>query len=264
MTERVVVGFDGSPPSTAALAWAAEEARLHRAPLRVVTVVDDGQVRTDSCDLGERPRPDIDRILDGLPAECHVERGHTAARLVGACTTTDLLVVGSRGRGPVAERLLGSVSYTCLHTASCSVVVVREQPARRGHGVLVGVDGSAAARHALTVAAAEAHLRGTTLHAVHAVYWEHHGVEWITPSVHDLLDWGKDVLHRELTDTGVSARSEVIHGHPADVLTRRSAHADLLVLGSRGRSPLANLLLGSTADHCARQARCPTMIVRAP
>ena len=240
MTERVVVGFDGSPPSTAALAWAAEEARLHRAPLWVVTVVDDRPAPVDVRDLRERLRPNIDRIIDGLPAEHHIECGHTAAHLVRACTTTDLLVVGSRGRGPMAERLLGSVSYTCLHTASCPVVVVREQPTRRRDGVLVGLDGSTAARHALTVAAEEARLRATTLHAVHAVHWEHHGVEWITPSVHDLLDWGKNLLHRELTDTDVTARPEVIHGHPADVLTRRSAHADLLVLGSRGHSPLAN------------------------
>lgn len=62
----------------------------------------------------------------------------------------------------------------------------------------------------------------------------------------------------------MTAHPEVIHGYPADILTRRSTHADLLILGARGHNPLANLLLGSTADHCARHAHCPTMIVHAP
>ncbi len=99
---------------------------------------------------------------------------------------------------------------------------------------------------------------------MHAVHWDHHGTEWITPSVHDLLGWGRHLLHGELAESGVRARPVVIHGNPADVLARRSGHADLLVLGCRGQNPLANLLLGSVADHCARRAHCPTMIVRGP
>ncbi|MEV0067992.1 MULTISPECIES: universal stress protein [unclassified Amycolatopsis] len=71
------------------------------------------------------------------------------------------------------------------------------------------------------------------------------------------------MLAKEFDETGVTAEPEVIHGHPADVLVRRSDHTDLLVLGSRGHSPLANLLLGFTADHCARHALCPTMLGRA-
>ncbi len=263
MIDRVIAGYDGSPRSTTALAWAAEEARLHHAMLQVVTVVDTRTPPADADDLRVRLRPDIDQAVDGLPAEHHIEHGHIAAHLVRACATTDLLVVGSQGRGPVAERLLGSVSHACLHTAACPVVVVRERPTRRRSIVLVGVDGSTTARHALTVAAEEARLRGATLHAVHAVHWDRLGTEWITPTVHDLLDWGKHLLDTELTVADVTAHPEVIHGNPADVLVRRSGHADLLVLGSRGHTPLANLLLGSTADHCARQARCPTMIVRA-
>jgi len=192
-----------------------------------------------------------------------IEYGDPAGRLVHACETSDVLVVGSRGRTRMAERLLGSVSHACLHTAPCPVVVVRDNPGPRHRTVMIGVDGSAAARQALTVAAEEAHLRGATLHAVHAVHWDHTGAEWITPTVHDLLGWGRRLLDKELGETGVTAHSEVIHGYPGDVLTRRSARADLLVVGSRGHTPLANLLLGSTADQCARYARCPRMIIPA-
>lgn len=157
--------------------------------------------------------------------------------------------------------LLGSVSRACLHAAPCPVVVVRPEPTPTPpHGrVIVGVDVSPQARHALTVAAEEARLRGC---AVHAVHWEHLGAEFVAPTTRQLIAWGKHLVDTELAHTNVTARPVVIHGHASDVLVRHSAHADLLVLGSRGRNPLANLLLGATSDHCAQHAHCPTMIVR--
>ncbi|TNC21575.1 universal stress protein [Amycolatopsis alkalitolerans] len=258
--DRVIAGYDSSPHAGSALAWAAAEARRWQAELHVLTVADP---RARADDLRAHLRPELDRITGGLPAEHHVEHGDAAARLVGTCTADDLLVIGSRGRGPLAERLLGSVSHACLHTARCPVVIVREQPRPPRGVVLAGVDGSAAARHALTVAAGEARRGGAALHALHVVYWEHLGGEWIIPTVDDLVGWGKQLLEKELAETGVTALPEVIHGYPTDVLTRRSEHADLLVLGARGHSPLTTLLLGSTADHCARHARCPIMIVPA-
>lgn len=259
--DQVIAGYDGSAHARAALGWAAEEARLHDVPLRVLTVTDTRAAPAGP--LRARLRPEIEEITGGM-AEHHVEDGGTAARLVGACGHDDLLVVGSRGHGPLAERLLGSVSHACLHAAPCPVVVVRERPARSGDVVLVGVDGSAAGRQALVVAAEEARLRGAVLHAVHAVHWDHVGAEMIAPTVHQLLDWGRHLLAKELAEAGVDAHALVIHGYADDLLVRHSAHAALLVLGARGHSALTRLLLGSTADHCARHAHCPTMIVRTP
>ncbi len=262
--DRVITGYDASPPAATALDWAVGQARRHDAELHVLTVVDSGTQSLATDDLLEdraRLRADIDRITDGYPVAHRVEHGDAAARLVEACGGADVLVVGSRGRGPFAERLLGSVSHACLHAAPCPVVVVREQPDQNHGVVLVGVDGSTAGRHALTVAADEARRRGATLQAVHVVHWEHLDAEWAAPSVRELLDCGEHLIAKELAETGVSADAEVIHGYPTDILTRRSRGADLVVVGTRGHSPLATLLLGSTADYCARHAHCPTMIV---
>jgi nucleotide-binding universal stress UspA family protein len=60
----------------------------------------------------------------------------------------------------------------------------------------------------------------------------------------------------------VAARPVIVNGHPSDVLVRHSRHADLLVLGSRGHTQVAGMLLGSTSDHCTRHASCPVMVVR--
>jgi nucleotide-binding universal stress UspA family protein len=94
------------------------------------------------------------------------------------------------------------------------------------------------------------------------VHWDHLGVELMEPSTEQLIGWGQDLVAAELARTGVEARPVILHGHGADELVRHSAHADLLVLGSRGHNKLASLLLGSTSDYCAQHAMCPVMIVR--
>jgi nucleotide-binding universal stress UspA family protein len=265
--DRITVGFDGSEAARAALVWAAAEARLHDVQLAVWTIIDDhpsapADTAADRAEAVRSVEPQIDELV-GDAAEHHVGLGPAAAGLVDACAPTDLLVVGSRGLNPLTSLLLGSVSRACLYTAPCPVAVVRPQPRRAAKPtVIVGIDASAQARHALAVAAEEARLRGAALHAVHAVHWDHLGAELVAPATRQLLAWGKDLVDAELAHTDVAARPVVIPGHPSDVLVRHSARADLLVLGSRGHNPLASLLLGSTSDYCAQRARCPVMIVR--
>ncbi|TDD40863.1 universal stress protein [Saccharopolyspora elongata] len=54
----------------------------------------------------------------------------------------------------------------------------------------------------------------------------------------------------------------VVHGHPADVLMHLSGDAQLVVVGSRGRSTLSATLLGSVSSQVATHARCPVVVVR--
>jgi nucleotide-binding universal stress UspA family protein len=267
MVDRIIVGFDGSEASRAALAWAGAEARLRRATLAVWTILDDQAGHL--TDRPSTPTPTLHGIkvavadlIGGFPAEHRIGHGQPAAELVSACTAADLLVVGSRGQNRLASLFLGSVSRACLHAAPCPVVVVHAEQVALHRRVIVGIDGSPAARHALVVAAEEARLRRAALHAIHAVHWDHLGTELITPSTEQLVALGKQLVDTELGHANVAARPVIIPGHAPDVLVRHSTHADLLVLGSRGHNPLTDLLLGSTSDHCARHAHCPVMIVR--
>jgi len=265
--QRIVVGFDGS---AAALAWGADEARLHNVELQAMAVLDRPPPESvrDPVSLGGAEvllgtlRRVVQTMAEGLPADLRCGHGGAAMELIGACTDDDLLVVGSRGRHPFAGLLLGSVSRTCLTHAPCPVAVVRSRPVPRPYGrVIVGVDASEQARLALCLAAEEARLRGAVLDAIHAVHRDHPGAESV-PSPRQLLARGRQLVAAELHDTGVAARPVVGDGFAPDVLVRHSVRADLLVLGSRGRNSLASLLLGSTSDHCARHAACPVLIVR--
>jgi nucleotide-binding universal stress UspA family protein len=63
---------------------------------------------------------------------------------------------------------------------------------------------------------------------------------------------------------GVRVRAETIEGVEWDVLTEVAEAADLLVVGSRGRTGWSSLLLGSVGLRCITYAPCPVAVVRQP
>ncbi|TQM78945.1 nucleotide-binding universal stress UspA family protein [Saccharothrix saharensis] len=140
MDDRIVVGVDGSPSSRTALRWAVEEAKLRGAVVEAVLAwhVDYSMVigaMSAAVAAGmdqERLRQDNKALLDGILGEAGgdvravLAEGDARDVLVRASRDAALLVVGSRGAGPIREVLLGSVSSYCVHHAHCPVVVIRE------------------------------------------------------------------------------------------------------------------------------------------
>lgn len=146
--------------------------------------------------------------------------------------------------------------------------------------VVVGVDGSPQSRAALRFAAEEARLRGARLVAVHA--WAYMppapvGEPGMIPvPVGDYAGQleaeraaAEAELERALADAfpegpPVEVERRVVEGDPAHVLEQEAEHADLLVVGSKGRTGLASVLLGSVTRHVVDHARCPVVVVKAP
>jgi nucleotide-binding universal stress UspA family protein len=143
--------------------------------------------------------------------------------------------------------------------------------------IVVGVDGSEAAREAVRFAAAEARLRGATLVAVHAwripvsVAMPEPAVAGY-PIVHEpaleeiragLQEHGERALDEALAGIeGVPVERLVVEGAPAAALLEAAEDADLLVVGSRGLGGFRGLLLGSVSQQCASHASCPVAVVR--
>jgi len=145
----VVVGIDGSAGATAALRWAAAEARLRGSRLLIVhawtpmytdVLLGGGfsRSRVDGSDMHRAAEELLEKATAGLDAEgveteCRAVEGGAPEALVAAAAEGDLLVVGSRGHGGFAGLLLGSVSQQCAHHASCPVVIVHApKPAASG------------------------------------------------------------------------------------------------------------------------------------
>jgi nucleotide-binding universal stress UspA family protein len=138
----IAVGVDGSDGAAAALRWAAAEARLRGASLRVVhawhvptiAYAGSGFVPPASFedDLGQAAEAGIEQWLgaakselEGIEVERRVTEGHAATVLTDAAAGADLIVVGSRGLGGFTEMLLGSVSHEVAQRAHCPVVIIR-------------------------------------------------------------------------------------------------------------------------------------------
>jgi nucleotide-binding universal stress UspA family protein len=137
--ETVGCGFDGSPESHRALAWAAELARTASARLRVLSVyertvavsvsVGGGLATASINDVLRREREDeLARAMSALDADIDASEtlldGDARELLARESGGLDLLVVGSRGYGPLRAVLLGSVSSALVRSAEAPLVVV--------------------------------------------------------------------------------------------------------------------------------------------
>jgi nucleotide-binding universal stress UspA family protein len=136
--------------------------------------------------------------------------------------------------------------------------------------IVVGIDGSEGSQHALEFAFREAKLRGADVHAV--TTWQVPTMAYpggYIPPIPSRSEWAKgakEALGKALDScngakAGVDVSCIVREGQAADVLVEESAHADLLVVGSRGLGGFRGLLVGSVSQQCAHHAHCPVAIV---
>ncbi len=132
--------------------------------------------------------------------------------------------------------------------------------------IVVGVDGSENSRYALEWAVAEATLRHASLLVVSC--WEFPTlvateIVWTVPP--DVVAVAERLIHEvQLDVSGLNYTIVAPEGRPGADLVRIAAHADVLVVGSRGSGSASELLLGSVANYCATYGRCPVVIIHPP
>jgi nucleotide-binding universal stress UspA family protein len=190
----------------------------------------------------------------------------------------DLVVIGSRGLGPLRRVLMGSVSESVVRHAHCSVLVVRGQDRDEGYlpgRVLLALDGSKGAGEAERIAVEISAATGSVLDIVRVLeaelYRPYPGPEYREGWEAD-LERSKRQVEAFLDEHARSLRAEGVEigdahlalGDPDKEIVRfaEDAHADLIVLGSRGLGRLKRALLGSVSDSVVRHAHCPVLVVR--
>ncbi|QPK81019.1 universal stress protein [Schaalia sp. ZJ405] len=288
-SEVILVGVDGSTESMAAVTWAAERAKRMNARLHVLctyalasysaAALDGGYAVLDDEALKRGAQQVIDDAISKAK-ECGVsdvsgstEPGDPAGVLVEMSAEVDLIVVGSRGGGGFADRLLGTVSSALPSHAKCPVVVVPKHiegkkftPIER---VVVGVDGSDQASSALRASIDEAILWNAKLTAVSAVPIAVGGsmMTW-APSESDHSTVLRDVrkgmgiaIDSALDGRRFDVARHALDGSPASLLIEFSTAVDLVVVGTRGRGGLAGVFLGSTSQSVLSHSTCPVMVV---
>ncbi|MFF7652515.1 universal stress protein [Streptomyces sp. NPDC007983] len=286
----ITVGLDGSPESVAAAEWAAREAQCRHAPLRLVHAWMLPAPTARTAQAPEMRKLWAQEALDAakarladrypkVPVSAELVPRTAVEGLVGHGASSQMLVLGSHGRGAVAGYLLGSVGLQVLGCSTSPVVMVRggsgERTGPEGGEVVVGVQDPPESAAPIEFAFATAAARGTGVRAVRALappVFTHGpqprtrpgqaasaGDEDARDEERRLLAEAVELWREKYPDVPVTEQIE--HGRPADALLAAASRAGLVVVGRHShRSPVAPRL-GHVTQALLHHAACPVAVV---
>jgi nucleotide-binding universal stress UspA family protein len=285
----VVIGVDGSPASERAVLWGAHQATLEHRPVALVHAVSPTVATTWMGAPAYNPATVLQALDDSgkaiLEAAAATVREQDPAlelyrvfdhrdprdAILGLSRHASTVVVGSRGHGPMASLLLGSVSLAVSQHSSCPVVVVRRDDVRTHGGIVVGADGTARSDAALGFAFRQASLRSMPLTVVHAFWSEQDegypsmAHKYEEADVEDMrLLLAESIAGPEADYPEVKVTLHVERGIPDSVLLHACKAADLVVVGTHPTNALYDLLAGEVSRSVLGHARCPVAVVPDP
>lgn len=290
----IVLALDGSASSlvardlVAALPWPADTrvhvVAAHELPVDLAAGLTGNMawVGEVAATTGDELRSQLVSLTaplakEGLVVESHVLAGRAATSILALADEVhaDLIVVGSRGRGPLQSMLLGSVAAEVAGHAHVPVLVARRPSIER---FLVATDGSTTAAAIPERLAGLRILAGARADVVAVTVPDPPLFEMLT-GLYTLGDERLGRMRAELAEhsratleqmtfrlsaAGFEATPHLRHGDAAHeiVAVAEERDADLVVLGSRGLSGIDLLMLGSVARNVLLHARCSVLVVR--
>jgi nucleotide-binding universal stress UspA family protein len=282
----IAVGVDGSASSEQALGFAIDQAVAERRPLTLLHAVgttgavwldQEGHdnrfgvedVQTDSQRLLTAAHEEVARKAPGLEVHDLLRIADPRDVLLAVAREASMVVVGSRGRGPVRTLLLGSVSVAVTRQATYPIVVVRPgNPGVVRRGVLVGADGTERSQSVLDFAFRQASMRHLPVTVLHA-FWD---VQATIAAAHLVDGQGEDLEEQRLLLAecvsglrekypDVPVRTELARGLPDECLVRMGDRMNMLVVGSHHGGAAAEVLFGSVAASVVEHASCPVAVI---
>lgn len=296
---RVLAAVDMGPQTDLVLTIAARRARESGGELGVCHVVaasrplhvlfPESEVSTVGVvpHIAVEARAALERIVtDVLGAGANVtyliEEGERYAEVVRRAESwrADLVVVGGRGPTGVVASLIGGTAERIVRYSPCPAIVARCD--RKGGRVLAATDLSDPSLPAVVAGAAEARLRAGRLTVIHvipiqpSVSGSAPGAPpmALTPETMAAIETSTRAAFEsrlslslaplETGDPSLRAERALVVGPPAPMIVEhaRSIGAELIVVGTRGRTGLSRILLGSVAEEVVRTAECSVMVVR--
>lgn len=287
---RILVAVDGSDESFHALRALGHLTRAEK--LVVLNVLDvprlaypmggEPRVLEDfSLSIQQAMREDSERLLERVasllpmntgPVSKQLETGTPAEAILAAAEKekAGLIVLGSRGLGPVKELLLGSVSHRVVTHASCPTLVVN-RPMRSLRRILMAVQGPEDAAVLTKFLAAKPFKEAVEITVV-----------TVLPAAQPLFPAGFSKIDELIEKSVVGARAFVeetaaalsklqynakgymLMGAPALAILQEASASDpdLILMGSHGRRGVTRFLLGSVSHTVLHRAPCPLLIVR--
>lgn len=287
MYSAIVVGYDESESSKAALREAAFRVKNHGGKLYLVHAVyfdkeefailpsqmeQRFEIGSQVCRLAKN---DVQSEfgLNGS-VESLVCEGEPPQVLVDTAEANkaDLIALGTYGRKGLKRLLMGSVTSQVILTAPCDVLVVKKPCSKcsgRYHSLLVPFDGSESSKRALTRACELSKADGAEV-----------SVLYVIPRYEEMMDFFKTEaikksLYREAekivgaaknlaSALGVQIKAVVQDGRAGDKIVEiaDTMKNDLIVVGTHGWSGMNKAIMGSTAERVIATASCPILIAK--
>ncbi len=289
---RYLLALDGSAHANRAAEYLARYAsRLRPCEIHIASVLAPhiaGLLKADQLELllelGTETAA-ARRTLDaaGIPYRFHSELGDPAQKIVelAQSESCDEIVVGSRGMSALDSLALGSVAYKVVHLSPIPVTVVPNpldtseltvtEPDRT-HRILLAVDGSEASEKAVEyvcalrdvrtpfdvrllnvqLPVASGNVRRLVSQAIIDAYFHDEGMQAL------------DTAKKALQAAGIAFRDEILVSHAGEAIVREALQRGCtrIVMGTRGRGALANVVLGSTALQVVHRSELPVTLVK--
>ena len=276
----IVVGFDGTAGSAAAVEWAVGEARSRRLPVRLVTAyeldldypwllaynevaAEEKTARNRYQQLVSNHVREVRKSAPDVTAEGRAIEGSATDVLCDESAGANLLVVGHRNRRGGGFVLLGSVAAGVVASSACPVVVLRNVPPSHEGGVVAGIDGGPTSREVLAFAFDYASRHELPVTAVMCLPPTLH-----RPAMGDGVQLDK--ARRWLSEATAGWRERypdvaldhgVVNDHTVDGLVEAALGQRLLVVGVNRAHHRIGAVLGSVANSLLHHAPCAVAAV---
>jgi nucleotide-binding universal stress UspA family protein len=288
---RIVIAIDFTPSCRNALRQAVRLASKWEAVLTAIHVMDEFLVHelkralsTDQATIHAKWLDHLARFVEETEAgsgqvKMEVRMGSADAELMEACLAgeADLLIMGARGSREEPNRV-GAIASKCLRKAPLDVLLVREDALGPFKHLVACVDFSDNSKKAIQIALNIADLEKASLDCIHVYqsaismsmeYGGFTGAMPISVSAHTLDVWESELNHLvqplQINTPAVPVKTSVIERvniREAVLDHIKESHADLVVLGTRGKSGLRELLMGTTAERIVAYAPCSVFAVK--
>lgn len=286
--KSIVVGVDFTPGSAVALAQAVRMGAWNRATVRAVHVIDTVVAMDLQDALSAMQRGIVDGLMSGAQrawkefaagvpgaagVACEVRVDNRVVGVLGAAKGADLLIVSAFGAKP--DLGLGTVAGGCVRHAMSRVLLLRDTQSGPFKCVVACVDFSETSLRALDDAARLATQDGAALHILHVFEAPWTRLSYEGPAAAAALQKEyRDGLERRLREFAATLGRGLDYlkpvyavaddqGHRTGIVEyARRVNADLIVMGTRGRTNLRDVLLGSTAERTLRQSPCSVLAVK--
>lgn len=269
--ERILLSTDGSEFGAGAEAAAIGLAGLWRMPLRAMTmafsnaefdaIAPQKAREAEAAALAVVERIKAQAQAAGLACDTVVRRGDEPHREIVAearAGNIDVIVMGRRGGRGRARMMVGDATAKVIGEAHGSILVCPKAAGMFSQRIVLGTDGSRFSDAAAIAAgnlARRAGLPVTVAGVMKPAFGEARRAE------------AKAAVERVVAHfaaEGIDAEALLEEGQPDEVIVRTAATrgADLIVVGSHGRTGMARLLMGSTSERIIGLAACAVLVVK--